>query len=47
MDKKIWVAPAVEELAIAATLSGSNRAQAERFDANPNAQQFGSFPRGK
>ena len=47
MTKKIWVAPAVEELAIDGTLSGSNPAQAERFNANPNAQQFGSLPRGK
>ena len=47
MTKKIWVAPAVEELAIDGTLSGSNPAQSERLINSSNAQQFGSFPIGK
>ena len=46
MNKKIWIAPVVEELAIDATLSGSNPAQLERLTNSSNAQQFGSLPRG-
>ena len=43
MDKKIWVAPAVEVLPIDATLSGSKKKKMENFIYYPKSGKYGSF----
>ena len=43
MDKKIWVAPAVEVLPIDATLSGSKKKKMENFTDYPKSGKYGSF----